>query len=121
MVGAKTFEFEGKGTGTSDDIPVKVAGNHVNVSDGEKAVILPAKTAQNPQALDMIEDVIQQNVYVQHRFGKKQNFLRDVTARFGVTNLMDTEPPIADESRGYQGGTVSAKGRTFYLEISKKL
>jgi outer membrane receptor protein involved in Fe transport len=68
-----------------------------------------------------IEDVIQQNVYVQHRFGKKQNFLRDVTARFGVTNLMDTEPPIADESRGYQGGTVSAKGRTFYLEISKKL
>jgi len=68
-----------------------------------------------------IEDVIQQNVYVQHRFGKKQNFLRDVTARFGVTNLMDTEPPIADESRGYQGGTVSAKGRTFYVEISKKL
>ena len=68
-----------------------------------------------------IEDVIQQNVYVQHRFGKKKNFLRDVTARFGVTNLTDEEPPLADESRGYQGGTVSAKGRTFYLEISKKL
>lgn len=61
VVGAKTFEFEGKGTGTSDDIPVKVAGNQINVSDGEKAVVLPAKTAQNPQALDMIEDVIQQS------------------------------------------------------------
>ncbi len=61
VVGAKTFEFEGKGTGTSDDIPVKVAGNQINVSDGEKAVVLPVKTAQNPQALDMIEDVIQQS------------------------------------------------------------
>lgn len=68
-----------------------------------------------------IEDVIQQNVYVQHRFGKKKNFLRDVTARFGVTNLTNEEPPLADESRGYQGGTVSAKGRTVYLKISKKL
>jgi len=68
-----------------------------------------------------IEEVIQQNVYMQHRFGKQKGFLRDVTARFGVTNVFDEEPPVADESRGYQGGTVSAKGRSFYLEISKKL
>jgi iron complex outermembrane receptor protein len=67
-----------------------------------------------------IEDVIQHNVYLQHRFGRQRNLLRNITARFGVTNLFDEEPPIADESRGYQGGTVSAKGRGYYLEITKK-
>ena len=67
-----------------------------------------------------IEDVIQHNVYLQHRFGRQKNLLRNITARFGVTNVFDEEPPIADESRGYQGGTVSARGRTYYLEISKK-
>lgn len=74
VVGAKTFEFEGKGTGTSDDIPVKVAGNHINVSKGEKAVILPAKTAQNPQALDMIEDVIEQTNGKPPNRGLRGNF-----------------------------------------------
>ncbi len=68
-----------------------------------------------------IEDVIQHNAYVQHRFGKQHGILRNVTVRAGVTNVFDEEPPIADESRGYQGGTVSAKGRALYLQISKKL
>jgi hypothetical protein len=27
---------------------------------------------------------------------------------------------MADESRGYQGGTVSAKGRSYYLEVTKR-
>lgn len=67
-----------------------------------------------------IEDVIQQNAYVQYRFGKANDIYSNVDIRFGVTNLTDEEPPIADESRGYQGGTVSAKGRSFYLEVSKK-
>lgn len=81
VVGAKTFEFEGKGTGTSDDIPVKVAGNHINVSDGEKAVVLPVKTAQNPQALDMIEDVIEQTN------GKPPN--RGLRGNFNVGGFVD--------------------------------
>lgn len=68
-----------------------------------------------------IEDVIQQNIYGHYRFENRGGLLRNVTARFGVINLADEEPPVADESRGYQGGTVSAKGRSFYLEISKRL
>ena len=68
-----------------------------------------------------IDDVIQQNAHVQYRFSRRQGILNGVTARFGVTNLTDEEPPIADESRGYQGGTISAKGRSYYLEVTKKL
>ncbi len=53
--------FAGKGGPREDKIPVKVAGEEVSVSDGESAVILPAKTAANPQAVQAIGQVIQQS------------------------------------------------------------
>ena len=52
-------QFRGKGGPKDDKIPVKVAGNEINVSNGEKAVILPAATAQNPLAIAQIENLIQ--------------------------------------------------------------
>lgn len=58
---ARAFQFKGKGGPTDDEIPVKVAGQNINVSNGEKAVVLPAKTAQNPQAVSAIEDIIEQS------------------------------------------------------------
>lgn len=57
---ARAFQFKGKGGPTDDEIPVKVAGQNINVSNGEKAVVLPVKTAQNPQAVTAIEDIIEQ-------------------------------------------------------------
>lgn len=106
VVGAKTFEFEGKGTGTSDDIPVKVAGNSINVSDGEKAVILPAKTAQNPQALDMIETVIQQS-----NGGRAPNRgLRNGGAY--VNGAIEGPMPLMDdEVRARSAANLAARGR----------
>ena len=55
----KIAEFRGKGGPKDDKIPVKVAGNEINVSNGEKAVILPAVTAKNPLAIAQIENIIQ--------------------------------------------------------------
>lgn len=54
-------KFAGKGGPRDDQIPVKVAGENIRVSDGESAVILPAKTAANPQAVQAIGQVIQQS------------------------------------------------------------
>lgn len=51
--------FAGKGGPRDDQIPVKVAGQEINVSNGENAVILPAKTAANPAALYAIGGIIQ--------------------------------------------------------------
>lgn len=51
--------FKGKGGPREDKIPVTVAGEKIMVSDGEKAVILPAKTASNPAALGIIGGLIQ--------------------------------------------------------------
>ncbi len=59
--GMVRHRFEGKGGPRDDQIPVTVAGEKIKVSDGEEAVILPAKTANSPQAIAQIADVIQQS------------------------------------------------------------
>lgn len=59
--GMVRYQFEGEGGPRTDDIPVKVANSKIKVSDGEQAVILPAKTAQNPQAIAAIGQVIEQS------------------------------------------------------------
>ena len=51
-------KFEGKGGPRDDQIPVKVAGQNINVSDGEQALIIPAKTAANAQAMEKIKQII---------------------------------------------------------------
>lgn len=51
-------KFEGKGGPRDDQIPVKVAGQEINVSDGEQALIIPAKTAANAQAMEKIKQII---------------------------------------------------------------
>jgi hypothetical protein len=51
--------FKGKGGPREDKIPVTVAGEKIMVSNGEKAVILPAKTAANPAALGIIGGLIE--------------------------------------------------------------
>jgi outer membrane receptor protein involved in Fe transport len=67
-----------------------------------------------------IEDIFQHSAYVQYRFGRTGDFRKGLSVRVGVTNLTDEEPPVADDSKGYQSGTVSAKGRTYYVEVTKK-
>jgi hypothetical protein len=55
----RQVEFQGPGGPREDKIPVRFAGADIRVSDGERGVILPAKTAANPNAVDAIEDIIQ--------------------------------------------------------------
>ena len=50
--------FAGKGGPREDQIPVTVAGERIKVSDGEAAVILPAKTAASPAALGIIGQIL---------------------------------------------------------------
>ena len=57
---AQRARFEGKGGPREDQIPVKVAGQNIKVSDGEEAMIIPAKTAANPEAMKAIMEIIRQ-------------------------------------------------------------
>jgi hypothetical protein len=54
----------GPGSGTSDDIPLRVEdargkGLRVKVSNGEALAVLPARTAKNPQAVEAVNAIIE--------------------------------------------------------------
>jgi hypothetical protein len=50
----------GIGSGTSDSIPVVLAGRRVRVSNGEGVAVLPRKTMDTPGAVAAVEDLIEQ-------------------------------------------------------------
>ena len=61
------------------------------------------------------------NAWVSYRFGRSSHrWLQGVSARLGLNNVLDVEPPLADETYGYAGGSANARGRQVTLEISRK-
>ena len=56
--GGTVMPVKGKGTGTSDDVPVVLAGKRVDVSDGEGVAVIPAKSMQRG-ASEAIEEIIE--------------------------------------------------------------
>jgi outer membrane receptor protein involved in Fe transport len=46
--------------------------------------------------------------------------VQGTTVRFGINNVLDYEPSLADETYGYAGGGANPRGRQFTLEFSKK-
>ena len=43
--------------------------------------------------------------------------VQPVRVRFGVNNVFDTPPPLADESRGYFPSLHSVRGREYYVQV----
>jgi hypothetical protein len=86
--------FAGKGGPRDDRIPVKVAGQEINVSNGENAVILPAKTAANPAALYAIGGIIQAT-----NDGRKPKMGMENGGKYkdGVYPYDDKRPPTSQE------------------------
>lgn len=67
----------------------------------------------------LLDDWIVHNTHVEYRFGRQKDIHNNVNLRIGVNNVFNTDPPLADESRGYRGGGVNPRGRQYYLQISK--
>ena len=62
------------------------------------------------------------NAYVNYAVPRQRRggVFSGVSLRFGVNNVTDIEPPLADEAFGYRRGAgTTAKGRTFYSQVSK--
>jgi hypothetical protein len=62
------------------------------------------------------------NAYLNYALPRKKgSLLSEVSIRLGVSNAFDNEPPLADEDVGYRRGAgTSAKGRTWYSQVSKR-
>lgn len=62
------------------------------------------------------------NAYLNYAFPRRRgSAVSNLSLRLGVNNVMDEEPPLADEDFGYRRGAgTNARGRTFYGQISKR-
>lgn len=68
-----------------------------------------------------VKPAINHNAWISYRFEKgSRAWLRGVTVRCGVNNVLDTEPPLADEQYGYFTGSANARGRTYTFDLSRK-
>ena len=68
-----------------------------------------------------VKPAINHNAWLSYRFdARSRAWLRGVTVRGGINNVLDTEPPLADEQYGYFTGSANPRGRTFTLDISRK-
>lgn len=70
----------------------------------------------------LVDDTLTYNANVSYRIRSKNKWLGDTTVRLGVINLLDEEPPLAADSRGYTTNQYNslARGRIWSVELSRK-
>jgi iron complex outermembrane receptor protein len=70
----------------------------------------------------VVSDSISYNASVAYRFRAKNKWVGDTTVRFGVVNLLDKEPPLSSDSRGYDPSVYNlmARGRTYSLQLTRQ-
>jgi iron complex outermembrane recepter protein len=71
----------------------------------------------------VVHDTKTYNLFVTYRVAAQNRWLNRTQLRFGVNNLFDAVPPLSADSRGYEVSlyNVMARGRTYSLQITKKL
>jgi len=61
------------------------------------------------------------NAWISYRFDKNARaWLRGLTVRGGINNVLDREPQLADEQYGFFSGSANPRGRQFTLDLSRK-
>jgi outer membrane receptor protein involved in Fe transport len=68
-----------------------------------------------------VDPFINHNAWISYQFKESgRSWLKGVTVRGGLNNVLDTEPPLADEPFGFATGTANPRGRQFTVEVAKK-
>ncbi len=60
------------------------------------------------------------NVYVERRFRETGNFLENSAIRLTVRDIADNEPPLGPTTSGFYTKVHSARGRGYYLTLTKE-
>lgn len=70
----------------------------------------------------LVTSSVNHNVYLNYAIGRKKgSLLANSSVRVGINNVMDGEPPLADEDSGYRrGAATNPRGRAFYAQLSKR-
>ena len=71
----------------------------------------------------VVHDSKAYNLFLTYRLTAQSNWLNDADFRLGVNNVLDAKPPLASASIGYDASAYNtlARGRTFSLQVTKKL
>ncbi len=71
----------------------------------------------------VVHDTKTYNVFGSYRLASQNRWLNQTSFRLGVNNLFNAKPPLTSDSRGYEVSlyNVMARGRTYSLQITKKL
>jgi len=90
---------------------------------GRPSYIRPVVTNGTTVYRYVVRDSISYNAYVTYRVQSQHRWLARTSVRLGVNNLLDLEPPLSADSRGYEPSlyNVMARGRTYSLQFTKKL
>lgn len=67
-----------------------------------------------------VKPAILHNLQLHYTFlGDTSPWLRGVSVHAGINNILDTWPPVADQTETFQVGTVNPRGRQFSLKIER--
>jgi outer membrane receptor protein involved in Fe transport len=68
-----------------------------------------------------VDPYIQHNAWLAYRFDNDAHaWLRGVSLRGGINNVLDEDPPLTSDQYGYRTSTANPRGRQFTMEVSKK-
>ena len=71
----------------------------------------------------VVHDTHSYNAFAAYRVSAQNRWLNGTSLRFGVNNVFNAKPPLSADSRGYEPSlyNVMARGRTYSLQVTKKL
>lgn len=90
---------------------------------GEPSYIKPIFNNGNFVYRYVVHDTNSYNIFGTYRFSSQNTWLKDTSVRVGVNNVLNATPPLSADSRGYEVSlyNVTARGRTYSLQVTKKL
>jgi outer membrane receptor protein involved in Fe transport len=68
----------------------------------------------------IVEAFTTMNLYGQYQFDDGAGILANTRLRVGANNLLDKDPPLADETNGYDAAYHSSRGRYLYFDLRKE-
>ena len=88
---------------------------------GSPSYIQPVYTNGAVSYRYVVHDSKSYNVFLSYRLSARQRWLNDLAIRLGVNNVFDAQPPLS--TSGYDAAVynVMARGRTYSLQVTKKL
>ena len=101
------WDYNQWGAGINANYVSEVIDTSTTVTVDDEVIMLP------------VDSFTRVNVYADYRFAD-DSALDGTKIRFGVRNIADEEPPLADElAHGYFGALHSNRGRYFYMSLRK--